>query len=60
MAQVAKIAAAENCRAVRWEVLDWNEPAINLYASLGALFLDEYRIAMLKDDALRELVTRAG
>jgi GNAT superfamily N-acetyltransferase len=60
MARVAKVARAEKCRAVRWEVLDWNKPAINLYASLGATFLDEYRIAMLKDDALRELASRAG
>ena len=60
MAQVAKIAVARKCRAVRWEVLDWNTPAVNLYASLGAIFLDEYRIALLKDEALNAVAARAG
>ncbi len=60
MAQVAKIAVTRKCRAVRWEVLDWNTPAVNLYASLGAIFLDEYRIALLKDEALNAVAVRAG
>ncbi len=60
MAHVAKIAATEKCCAVRWEVLDWNKPAINLYASLGAMFLDEYRIVLLKGEALGKLAAKAG
>ncbi len=59
MAQVARIAAAKGCRAVRWEVLDWNKPALNLYASLGAILLNEYRIVLLKDDALNKLAAEA-
>jgi GNAT superfamily N-acetyltransferase len=55
MARVAKLATDERCRAVGWEVLDWNKPAIDLYTSLGATFLDEYRIALVKGNALREL-----
>jgi GNAT superfamily N-acetyltransferase len=58
MSRVAKIAATENCRAVRCEVLDWNKPALNLYASVGAIFLNEYRIVLLKDDALSKLAAR--
>ena len=60
MAHVAKIAKIEKCCAVRWEVLDWNKPAINLYASLGAMFLDEYRIVLLKGEALDKLAAKAG
>ena len=60
MAQVARIAVAENCRAVRWEVLNWNQPALNLYTSIGTTFLDEYRIVLLKDDALRKLAAKAA
>src|SRR5512137_758940 len=32
---VASIARQEGCHAVRWEVLDWNKPAIEFYKSLG-------------------------
>jgi GNAT superfamily N-acetyltransferase len=60
LAQVAEIAVSENCRAVRWEVLEWNQAAVNLYTSIGTTFLDDYRIVLLKDDALRKLAAKAG
>ena len=60
LAQVAEIAVSENCRAVRWEVLEWNQAALNLYTSIGTTFLDDYRIVLLKDDALRKLAAKAG
>jgi GNAT superfamily N-acetyltransferase len=59
MAQVAKIAVDGRCRAMRWEVLNWNQPAINLYSRVGSTFLDEYRIALLKDGALSGLAAKA-
>jgi GNAT superfamily N-acetyltransferase len=58
MAKVAKVAIRKRCRAMSWEVLDSNRPAINLYASLGATLIDDNRIAMVKDDTLRELAAR--
>jgi GNAT superfamily N-acetyltransferase len=36
MDRVMKEARDENCRRVRWQVLDWNEPAINFYRKCGA------------------------
>jgi GNAT superfamily N-acetyltransferase len=59
MARVAKIAVSEDCKAMRWEVLDWNQPAITLYESLGATFLDELRLMLLKEQALKELAEKA-
>jgi len=59
MAMVARIASQENCCAMRWEVLDWNERAIELYKSLGAEFRDEWRPVLLTDDALRRLAEKA-
>jgi len=59
LAAVARIALQENCCAMRWEVLDWNERAIELYKSLGAEFRDEWRPVLLTDDALRRLAERA-
>ncbi|WCN10345.1 GNAT family N-acetyltransferase [Marinomonas mediterranea] len=33
---LAKIAVDKGCGRFEWSVLDWNEPAINFYKSLGA------------------------
>jgi GNAT superfamily N-acetyltransferase len=60
MAAVARIALRENCCAMRWEVLDWNEKAIELYKSLGAEFRDEWQQALLTDEALRRLAEKAS
>ena len=60
MGAVARIAMQEDCCAMRWEVLDWNERAIELYQSLGAEFRDEWRAVLLTDDALRRLAEKAS
>jgi GNAT superfamily N-acetyltransferase len=59
LASVARIAAQENCHGLQWEVLNWNEKAIELYKSLGAEFFDQWRPVLLKDDALRRLAEKA-
>jgi len=33
---IVRQAKTDNCKQVRWQVLDWNEPAINFYKRLGA------------------------
>jgi len=53
---VARIAEREGCHALRWEVLDWNHGAVEFYKSLGAEFLDDWRLILLKDEPLRRLV----
>lgn len=45
---LARIAVAEGCGRFEWSVLDWNEPAIEFYRSIGAWPMDEwvrYRLA---------------
>jgi GNAT superfamily N-acetyltransferase len=59
LAAVARLAVAENCYGVHWEVLDWNEKAIEFYKSLGAEFRDQWRPVCLKDEALRRLAEKA-
>ncbi|HEV7966221.1 MAG TPA: GNAT family N-acetyltransferase [Candidatus Acidoferrales bacterium] len=49
---VAGIAWKEKYFCMRWEVLDWNKPAIEFYNSLGAAFLEEWKPAILIGDAL--------
>jgi GNAT superfamily N-acetyltransferase len=60
LAAVARIAVQENCYGVHWEVLDWNEQAIEFYKSLGAEFRDRWRPVCLADDALRRLAEKAS
>ena len=36
MEKVIQRAQDENCKRVRWQVLDWNEPAITFYRKCGA------------------------
>src|SRR5271156_1111589 len=59
LAAVARIARDEKCCALRWEVLDWNTKAIDLYEALGAEFRDEWRSALLTGEALHRLAESA-
>ena len=59
LAHVARIAWDENYFCMRWEVLDWNKPAIEFYNRLGAVFMDEWKAVMLIGDALESAATSA-
>ena len=55
LARVAAIAKEEKCFGVRWQVLDWNTPAIQFYRKIGAEFWDEWKTVSLQGDALDRL-----
>ncbi len=55
MAFLARIAIAQDCYGIRWEVLDWNLPAIEFYRGLGAKFREQWRSMQLQGDELRRL-----
>jgi GNAT superfamily N-acetyltransferase len=59
LAQVARMAREEQCYGVRWEVLDWNQSAIDFYQSLGAAFRDPWRSVSLSGEPLHKLAERA-
>jgi GNAT superfamily N-acetyltransferase len=52
---LAAIAKAEGCGRMEWWVLDWNEPAIQFYRSLGAVPMDEWTVFRLTGEALGKL-----
>ena len=52
---LAKIACREGCGRLEWSVLDWNEPAIQFYRSLGARGMDEWTVFRLTGDALEKV-----
>lgn len=53
---LAEEAVARGYQRVEWSVLDWNEPSIGFYESLGAVPMDGWTVYRLTDDAL----ARAG
>ncbi|GAV42648.1 mycothiol acetyltransferase [Streptomyces acidiscabies] len=55
LAALAAICVSRGYERFEWWVLDWNEPAIAVYKSLGAEFLDEWRICRLSGAPLEEL-----
>jgi GNAT superfamily N-acetyltransferase len=56
--KVAQIAVENKCARFQWDVLDWNQPAIDFYHSLGAKFLSEWRIMRVSGEALEALAAR--
>jgi GNAT superfamily N-acetyltransferase len=53
--EVARVAMARDCGRLEWSVLDWNEPALRFYKSLGARPMDEWTVHRVTGDALRKL-----
>ena len=51
---LAKIANARGCGRMEWTVLDWNQPAIEFYESLGARRMKEWQICRLAGLALTQ------
>lgn len=49
---LARQAVAEGCGRLEWNVLDWNQPAIDFYESCGALAMREWLGYRLQGDAL--------
>jgi GNAT superfamily N-acetyltransferase len=55
LVHLARIAAERGCGRMEWAVLDWNEPAIQFYRTLGALPNDEWTIFRLTRDKVEKL-----
>jgi GNAT superfamily N-acetyltransferase len=53
--QLAAIAVERGCARFEWAVLDWNQPAIDFYKSLGATPLDDWTVYRLTGAALQAL-----
>jgi len=52
LAHLARTAVERRCSRLEWAVLDWNEPSIGFYRSLGAVPMDEWTVFRLTGDAL--------
>ncbi len=58
LARLAQLAVERNCGRFEWSVLDWNEPAIGFYQTMGAEILPEWRICRVTGEALDHLARR--
>ena len=57
---LAKRAVSEHCRRVEWRVLNWNQPSIDFYASLGATPMQDWHVRQLQGAALTALANGDG
>lgn len=55
MENLARICVEHNYTRFQWWVLDWNQPAIEVYHRLGAVAMDEWTVYRLTGDPLRRL-----
>lgn len=53
--RLAQVALEENCYGLRWMVLEWNEPALKFYETLGAELLGEWETTLLRGEPLKRL-----
>ena len=51
----ARIAVQEDCTRFQWSVLDWNQPAIDFYESLGVNILREWITCRVEGEAIAKL-----
>jgi GNAT superfamily N-acetyltransferase len=57
---LAAVAKKRGCGRFEWSVLDWNEPAIKFYESLGAVSMPEWNLYRVTGDALDNLARQTG
>lgn len=55
---LAKLAVERNCGRMEWICLDWNQPALNVYRSIGAIPMDEWTIQRLDEKKLKEFAEK--
>src|SRR5689334_5060654 len=55
LVELAKIARERGCGRMEWAVLDWNEPAIKFYRSLGAQPMHEWTVFRLTREEIAKL-----
>ena len=57
LAALARICEDRGYQRLEWSVLDWNEPSIGFYKSLGAVQQHEWQVFRLSGSPLAELAS---
>lgn len=58
LAHLAARALERGCGRFEWRVLDWNEPSIAFYRSLGAAIMPEWHLVRMVEPEMRALAAR--
>lgn len=58
LAFLANLAQERGCGRLEWWCLDWNEPSIGFYKSLGSVPMDQWTVYRLQGDALSRMAER--
>ena len=56
--ELAHIVVNRGCGRLEWSCLDWNQPSIDFYKSLGAIPKDEWTVYRATGDTLLEMAGR--
>lgn len=54
--EVVKYGSAQGVRRISWEVLDWNEPAIEFYEKNGAKVMRDWDVVHLDDEGIKKFL----
>ena len=52
---LAALAVERRCGRFEWHVLDWNEPSIRFYESLGATLMPDWELVRMTEPEIRHL-----
>jgi GNAT superfamily N-acetyltransferase len=55
---LAALAIERGCGRFEWHVLDWNEPSIRFYESLGAALMPEWELVRMTEPQLSALAVK--
>ena len=58
--EVVKFGHSMNVKRINWEVLDWNEKAINLYEKKGAKVLRDWNVVHLDEQGINNYISNLG
>jgi GNAT superfamily N-acetyltransferase len=56
---LAKIAKERGCGRLEWSCLNWNQPSIDFYLSLGAQPMQDWTIYRLTGESLSRVASNA-
>ena len=56
--ELARIAVARGCGRLEWSCLDWNQPSIDFYLSLGAEQMNEWTVYRFEGERLQALAKK--
>jgi GNAT superfamily N-acetyltransferase len=56
--EIIKQGKKDNVRRIEWNVLDWNEPAIQFYKKSGAKVLEDWRVIHMDEQGIENFLQK--